>query len=261
MSHEPVALHHKTEGDGPDVLLAHGLFGNGENLGGLARRLREQFRVHTVDMRNHGRSPHSAVHTYAALAADLEAYLDAAACQQAHVIGHSMGGKAAMQLALTAPERVASLGVIDIAPKPYPRHHDAILSALQALLDDPPTSRQAADSVLAGSVSEAAVRQFLLKNLQREDAGHYGLKLNLEAIINHYDDIAGWDESLAATDTPTFFVVGGESDYVTDDDRARIAQQFPQASARLVPGGSHWVHAEKPDLVASVLIRSIQANN
>ena len=257
MTNSPITLHARVDGTGPDVVLLHGLFGSAENLGGIARRLREHFRVHALDMRNHGRSAHTATHSYADLAGDVEHYIASLDLNRVHLVGHSMGGKAVMRLVLDAPARIASASVIDIAPKAYPRHHDAILLALQALEADPPSDRRAADARLSAQVAEPAVRQFLLKNLQRTGE-QFSLKINLDTLVTHYDEIAAWDAGAAPSAVPVLFIVGGDSDYVSDADRASILQQFPKAIARVVSGGSHWVHAEKPDLVANLIQRHVQ---
>ncbi|MEM9601743.1 MAG: alpha/beta fold hydrolase [Pseudomonadota bacterium] len=259
MTATPVKLHAKVDGDGPDMVLAHGLFGSAENLGGIARRLRAHFRVHALDMRNHGRSPHTATHTYTALSADIGRYLDDAALIDAHLVGHSMGGKAVMTLAQAAPTRVRTVSVIDIAPKPYPRHHDAILDALLSLRDHPPTTRQDADQRLATAVPDAHVRHFLLKNLVRTDAGPFALRVNIGTLSADYDAIAGWHTVTPPCPVPVSFIVGGASDYIQAGDRAAILAQFPNASSRVIPTGSHWVHAEKPELVAGVIARFAQS--
>lgn len=252
-----IPLHARVEGSGEDVLLAHGLFGSAENLGGISRQLREQFRVHLLDMRNHGRSPHAAYHRYADLAADLLRYADDQALGRVHLVGHSMGGKAAMHCCLREPTRISTLSVIDIAPKPYPRHHDTILSALLALQANPPHDRRSADERIKTAVPESAVRQFLLKNLQRSQQGHFSIRLNLDAIASEYQEIAAWDLSLPASPTPTLFITGGNSNYIVESDRSAIFAQFPNARVQVIADGSHWVHAEKPDLVADAITRFI----
>ena len=257
MPDNPVPLHERILGDGPPVVLLHGLFGSNENLGAIARHLQHSYRVHALDLRNHGRSPHTAEHRYTDLATDVLAHLDGIGSDPVHVVGHSMGGKAAMQLALDAPARIASLTVIDIAPKPYPRHHDAILDAMKALADTPPSSRQEADARLSPAVPEPPIRQFLLKNLQRDAEGAYRLRLNIETLYQRYDDIATWDTRDTNCQAPALFLVGGASDYVTEADRSTITGYFPNAAARVVPDASHWVHAEKPALVGGIIERFI----
>ncbi|MEM7377918.1 MAG: alpha/beta fold hydrolase [Pseudomonadota bacterium] len=259
MTTAPVKLHAKIEGNGPDMVLAHGLFGSAENLGGITRRLRDRYRVHALDLRNHGRSPHTDTHSYTALAADIVRYLDDTALPRVHLVGHSMGGKAVMTLARSAARRVIAATVIDIAPKRYPRHHDAILEALLALRDAPPSTRQDADQRLVAAVPEAAVRQFLLKNLHRTAAGDLALRLNIDTIATDYDAIAGWETDVEPCPVPVGFIVGGASDYIQAEDRPAILAQFPNASSRVIPDGSHWVHAEKPDVVASVIARFAEA--
>ncbi len=253
MSHDTATLHHRVSGSGDILVLLHGLFGSNENLGGIGRRLQNQFTVHALDLRNHGRSPHTPTHNYPLLAADVAAYIRSITDQPVHLVGHSMGGKTAMRLALDAPELLESLTVIDIAPKPYPRHHDVILAALAALADTPPTSRQEADTRLAQAVSEPSTRQFLLKNLTRDNDGAYQLRLNIEALMTHYDDIANWQDNGSVCPVPALFIVGGKSGYVSRGDRATILKQFPNAKGHVIPGGSHWVHAESPERVSDAI--------
>src|SRR6056297_2140533 len=162
-----VALNHRITGEGPPLLLLHGLFGSLDNLGGIARRLEDQWQIHALDERNHGSSPHSDTMDYPVMAGDVIAYMDAQGLDKVSLLGHSMGGKVAMQVALQAPERVDKLIVADIAPVSYKPRHDAILEGLSKMDLSGVRSRQDADQQLSEFVEMPATRQFLLKNLER----------------------------------------------------------------------------------------------
>ena len=187
----PLALASTVTGEGPPALVLHGLFGSGTNWRSIARRLGSRLECHLVDQRNHGRSPHARGMAYPALAADVLAYLDANRLDRAGLIGHSMGGKTAMTLALSAPERVRWLVVADIAPAPSPSDHRPILDALRALALDSLASRAVADAALARSVPDLGLRQFLLQNLVHSDVG-LGWRIDLEAIAEALPDLTGF---------------------------------------------------------------------
>ncbi|HUH37175.1 MAG TPA: alpha/beta fold hydrolase [Spongiibacteraceae bacterium] len=246
LSTSPVALHYRESGEGQRaVLLLHGVFGSGDNLGSVARALAADYRVISVDLRNHGSSPWSQTMDLSAMAMDVVALLDRLALPRAALLGHSLGGKVAMQVAMQHPARVARLVVADIAPVVYPPTHQAVFAGLAALDAAPPASRQAGDELLARHVTEPGVRQFLLKNLQRRDDGSYGLRLNLTALQAHYAELraAPVGEPYAG---PCLFIKGERSDYITDAHRGAMQTCFPQHRLAVVAGTGHWLHAEKP---------------
>ena len=206
------------------IVLIHGLFGNLDNLGVLARDLNQQHTVIKVDLRNHGLSPRAAEMTYPAMAQDLLTLLDDLQIERAIVIGHSMGGKAAMALTALAPERIERLVAIDIAPVDYDtRRHDQIFTALQAVTDAGITQRQQAAQLMRATLHEEGVIQFLLKSFH---AGSW--RFNLPVLIEQYENIIGWQE-VPPWPHPTLFIRGGLSPYVQDSYRDDIARQFPQA--------------------------------
>ncbi|MFC0229557.1 esterase [Serratia aquatilis] len=232
------------------IILLHGLFGNLDNLGMLARDLSQHHPVCKVDLRNHGLSPRSTEMTYRAMAEDLLALLNELRFDKAIVIGHSMGGKAAMALTALAPECIEKLVVIDIAPVAYnTRRHDKIFAALQAVTNAGITQRQQAATMMREYLDEEGVIQFLLKSFH---AGAW--RFNLPALIEQYENILGWQE-IPSWPYPTLFIRGGLSPYVQDSYRDDIARQFPQARAHVVAGTGHWVHAEKPEAVLRVIHR------
>jgi len=250
-------LFYRTRGDGPPLVMLHGLFGSADNLGGLARAMENDFRMVMVDHRNHGRSPHAPTNSYGEMAEDIFDVMDREGIDKAHVFGHSMGGKVAMQMALLAPERIDRMVVGDISPVAYSRHHDAILKGMAEVAKAAPQDRAGAEAILAPYVREADVLSFLLTNWRRASDGIWRWRLNFDAIRDDYDSIvAGVDGD--PVDTPVLFLRGGESDYVTAEHRDTILRLFPKATVRTVEGAGHWLHAEKPELVARVITRFLQ---
>ena len=249
-------LNHATFGDGEGlpVLLVHGLFGQGRNLGALARRLAERRRVVTVDMRNHGDSFHDPDHGYPALAGDLAAVI-ADLGGQADLVGHSMGGKAAMALALTRPGVVRRLAVMDIAPVAYGHSQTALIDAMEGLDLAPLDRRSAADAALAERIEDPGVRAFLLQSLDLK-AVPRAWRLNLTALRDQMDKLVGWPEALpkASFDGPVLEVAGERSDYVTAEGQQALREYFPQARVVRVKGAGHWLHADAPEAVAQILV-------
>ncbi|MGC6386122.1 esterase [Ewingella sp. S1.OA.A_B6] len=234
------------------VLLIHGLFGTLDNLGVLARDLKQQHSLLQVDMRNHGQSGRSDEMSYAAMAQDLLETMDDAHFQKAIVIGHSMGGKAAMAMTALAPERVAKLVVIDVAPVDYQtRRHDEIFAAINAVTHAGVSDRSAAAVCMREYIKEEGVIQFLLKSFQQGE-----WRFNVPVLMKEYEKITGW-ENIPAWPHPALFIRGGLSSYVQDKYRDAIASQFPQARAHVVAGTGHWVHAEKPEAVLRAVHRFI----
>lgn len=237
---------------GEPLIILHGLFGNHANWSPHAGALADKYRVHAFDMRNHGASPWGDSHTYADLAGDLIDTLDALDLPRVHVIGHSMGGKAAMQLAFRAPERIARLILVDIAPVTYPDERFAPLEGMSAIDTGTLRSRAEADRILAGHVDSKPVRDFLLTNLQRVDGG-YAWRCNLEVIAEFYSSIRGRPEPMGRFEGPTLVIRGGESDYVLNEYERPIRNAFPAARVETVPGTGHWVHSEKPAEVLALV--------
>lgn len=238
-------LHYTRHGEtGEWVVLLHGLFGSGDNLGALARELGSGFRVVSADLRNHGRSPHAPTMTLTEMADDVAALLDALGIDAAHVVGHSLGGKVAMQLALSHPRRVRRLVCVDIAPVRYQPHHAGIFAGLQAVDLSGLQQRGEADAVLARHVDELPVRQFLLKSLYRDDAGFHW-RFDLPVLVARYDDVLAAPHG-EPFDGPTLFVKGGSSDYVLPEHEAAVRALFPRFTVKVIEGTGHWVHGEKP---------------
>ncbi|MCF3945123.1 alpha/beta fold hydrolase [Acidiphilium sp. AL] len=246
-------LHATATGDGPDLLLLHGLFGAGKNLGAIARGLAAKFRVNSLDLRNHGSSGHAADMRYAAMAADVLETMDSLGIGNAVVAGHSMGGKAAMMMALTAPARVDALVAMDIAPIAYGHDYDAYLAAMRALPLRPGLTRHEADTALADAAPDAAMRAFLLNNLILAPAPHW--RLGLDEIAGAMEDLIDWrdPEPLTPYDGPALFLCGGHSPYVPARAHGAIRARFPNAAIETLDGVGHWLHAEKPAEVIAAL--------
>ena len=249
-------LYSRQQGQGINIISVHGLFGSQENLGGINRRLVDFFCVHGLDVRNHGRSPQSASMLYSEMAADLIEYMDEQGIEKACLLGHSMGGKIVMETALHYPERVGKVAVLDIAPVTYTqRRHDNVFSGLKALNLDALKKRSEADAGLAHYIPETAIRQFLLKNLFRNSEGEFDWRMNLTVIEQSYASILSGQHADKPFSGEVLFLKGGESDYILPEYRDDVLRLFPNASLRSIHGTGHWLHADKPDLVASTLIR------
>lgn len=245
-----------TATDRTPLVIAPGLFGSGRNWGVIAKRLSDMRRVFAVDMRNHGDSFWDADHSYAAMAGDLAAVINAEGmraprigdmARQADVMGHSMGGKAAMTLALTQPDLVRRLIVADIAPVAYTHSHDGLIDAMRGMDLSDLTSRSEADRRLSERINDAGVRAFLLQSLELRE-GPVRWKLNLDVLDAAMEAITGWQdpEGQPQFDGPALFLYGKNSKYVLEEHRAHILELFPRAEFIGIDGAGHWLHAEKP---------------
>lgn len=232
------------------IVLVHGLFGSLDNLGILARDLVADHDILQVDMRNHGLSGRSPDMTYAAMAQDLLDTLDEHQLEKVTLVGHSMGGKAVMALTALAPERIAGLVVVDVAPVDYDvRRHDEIFAAINAVTESGVSTRQQAAAVMREHLDEEGVVQFLLKSFVD---GQW--RFNVPVLWDQYAHIVGW-QPVPAWQHPALFITGGNSPYVTEAYRDALLAQFPQARAHVIAGAGHWVHAEKPEAVLRAIRR------
>ncbi len=230
--------------DRPPLLIVHGLFGSGRNWGAIARRLADRRDVWTVDQRNHGTSPRATTNSYAGMAADL-AEVIAAAGGKVDLLGHSMGGKAAMVLALTKPDLLRRLVVADIAPVAYAHDNTRYIAAMRALDLTGLTSRSEADRRLSRDVHDPALRAFFLQSLDlRSQPPQW--RLNLDVLEAEMDKIVGWPDPGGVFDHRTLFLSGENSTYVLPDHRAGILAQFPKARFAKINDAGHWLHAEQP---------------
>jgi len=254
-------LNFKTFGQGPPLIILHGLFGTLDNWQTLAKRWAEHYSVYLLDLRNHGKSPHADEMNYTIMAEDVRLFMESQWIYEAIVLGHSMGGKVAMELALHHPDMVRQLLVVDIAPKSYPGGHEGIFAALLALDLSQINDRKEAEVQLREHIPEQGVRQFLLKNLSREKEGGYRWKMNLPIIHQFYQEILGNVYQEGQYEGPTLFIRGGQSRYIADEDMDVIHQLFPAATLKTVPQAGHWVHAEAPDDLHAFVLAFLEEEN
>ncbi len=253
---ETVPLAVDEAGEGPAVLFLHGLLGRGRNWASLARELARGRRVLLVDLRNHGRSPHHPVTTYPAMAGDVAALIEARGFGRVALVGHSMGGKVAMVLACTRPDRVERLVVVDVAPVDYgPSAEFASYLRAMAAIDPARFERRAeVERALAGAVPDARIRAFLASNLELRD-GRLAWAPNLSALLAGLPAITGFPPDLppAPPDLLVSVIAGGRSGYVRPDHRAAFLRLFAAPEFVTVPEAGHWVHADAPQRVVALL--------
>jgi esterase len=229
----------------PTLVIAHGLYGSGRNWGVIARRLADRREVVAVDMRNHGDSPRFATHSYPEMAADLAEVIETLGPQPVDLLGHSMGGKASMHLALTRPDLIRRLVVADIAPVPYTHDQTRNARAMASLDLTRITTRAEADAALAEKIDDPALRAFFLQSLDlRQHPPRW--KLNLAVLEAEMAKIVGWPGTVGSFDHPALFLTGANSSYVQPEHRETIRTLFPKARFARIPGAGHWLHAEKP---------------
>jgi len=234
-------------------MVLHGLFGCGDNWLSFAREFSSRFRVLLLDARNHGLSPHDPEMSYSAMAEDVREFMEEQGINSAHLLGHSLGSKTAMEFALRHGERVRNLVVVDMAPRAYPPHHPQIIETLCGLDLGRYGDRQRIEDALADAIPDKVVRRFLLKNLARDDAGRFRWKPGLAEIRGNYPRL---NEGLAGGrlwSGACLFVRGEHSDYILEQDRAGILDLFPAAEIQTVAGAGHWVHADAPDRFQEVV--------
>jgi esterase len=249
---EPVLILNAIQaGEGPPVVLLHGLFGAARNFGAIQRAIAPRFRVVALDMRNHGDSPHAADMRYPTLADDVRETLASFGIEKAAVIGHSMGGKAAMAMALGYPDLVGRLLVSDIAPVRYQHGNAGIADAMAAIKLTPSLTRTEADAALAAAVPRADIRAFLLQNLRFGAQPRW--RIGLAEIAAAVADLEGWIDLPGLYPGPCLFVAGANSDYVLQEHRPIIRTQFPSARFVAIKHAGHWVHADNPAGFLSVL--------
>ena len=254
-------LNYREQGSGAPLILMHGMFGSLSNLGNLARVLANNYRVISVDLRNHGDSPHEQRMDLEVMGLDIVELMDQLCIESAALIGHSLGGKVAMQVAMNYPARVACMVVADISPVAYPQQTNSpVISALERLSEGVVESRKEADARLTEYQIDAPTRAFLLTNLYRLSTGFYGLKLNIGSIAANYGSklvLAPQGESYGG---PTLFVKGQNSAYIQDKHRPAIDALFPRSQLEIIHGVGHWLHAEKPQVFNSLVCGFLTAN-
>ena len=238
---------------GTPLVMLHGLFGSSDNWFSIGPRIGQgiRSRVYALDLRNHGLSPHSDEMSFPAMAGDVAEFLNARGLNRVHLLGHSLGGKVAMQFALTFPERVEKLVIVDMAPRPYAPEHLPIFKALLALNLGRFQSRGQIEDVLAPEIPDLTLRRFLLKNLAHETAGDgarvFKWRIPLAAMLTSYPKLC---EALTSTNPfrgPALFLYGGKSPYVSEKDVPQIRELFPLAKMETIAKANHWVHADAPE--------------
>ena len=251
-------LHFKKFGSGPPLIILHGVFGSSDNWKTLANHLMITFEVYLVDQRNHGLSPHSDDLNYQVMTDDLKELLHNAQIEKCCLLGHSMGGKTAMNFAVQYPEKIMKLIIIDIAPKRYPPHHQNILQGVHSLKINEINTRKEADDLLSTTINNSGIRQFILKNLSRNPEGLFYWKINWKAIE---DNIQAIGAPLLSHDLFTgevLFIRGAQSDYILNEDEPLLKKHFPDADLMTIQKAGHWVHAEQPAQLLALINQFIK---
>ena len=242
-----MVLHSQIIGEGAPFVILHGFLGMSDNWKTLGNQFAEAgYQVHLVDQRNHGRSFHSEEFSYKLMAEDLKRYCDEHHLQNIILLGHSMGGKTAMEFAVTYPQMVSKLIVADIGPKAYPQHHQDILKALSSLDFAKISSRGEAEAILAEYVKDYGTRLFLLKNLYRKTKNEFALRINLPILTEKIVEVGKALPESEVYEGDTLFLKGSKSGYIELKDEISIKKQFPKARFNSVSNAGHWLHAENP---------------
>jgi esterase len=231
-----------------DLVILHGLLGSADNWQTLAKQYALEFRVHLVDARNHGRSPHSQDHSYELMASDLLKYLNDHSIEKVCLLGHSMGGKTVMLFAENHPDRVSKLIIADISPKEYTPHHKPIFQALQSTNPAIANTRDEVLNVLESKLGQDKVMiPFLMKNLRREKSGGYSWRFNIEVLSNTLSGITK-RIALSKNTIPTLLIYGALSGYVRSEDLAELEELYLQFESVCLENSGHWLHAQEPEL-------------
>ncbi|MDO4224899.1 MAG: alpha/beta fold hydrolase [Bergeyella zoohelcum] len=242
-------LHSKIYGaeqTGTPLLVFHGLFGMLDNWGTFGKEFAEQSPVHLIDLRNHGKSFHSPEMSHDDLAHDIAHYMEHYGIEKAHLLGHSLGGKAVMQFAIKYPVKVEKLIVVDIAPKAYPPHHQGIIKALKSVDFNKIENRMQVEEILSQYIAEKSVIQFLTKNLYWTEDKQLAWRFNLETLAEKYNQFVSNAIKFGVYTGKTLFVAGEKSNYILPQDGFSIKQQFPNYQLVKIPNAGHWVQAENP---------------
>ena len=240
-------LHSNILGEGKPFVILHGFLGMGDNWKSLGKRFLEQgYQVHLVDQRNHGRSFHSESFNYNFLAEDLKKYCDFHKLEDLILLGHSMGGKTAMNYAVNYPDNLSKLIIADIGPKQYPLHHQDILKALSALDFSIVKTRKIANEVISEYIKNDGVRQFLAKNLYWKHPDELALRINLPVLIKNIEEVGKALSENSIYHKDTLFLRGANSNYIENVDELLIKKQFPNSEIQTIKNAGHWLHAENP---------------
>lgn len=246
-------LYFRKLGTGKPIVILHGLFGSSDNWLTVSKAFAEKYEVFLIDLRNHGQSPHTKSHTYVEMAEDLAQFLVQNNLEKIILIGHSMGGKTAMAFAQKYPQKIEKLIIVDISPRYYPPHHQRELDALHSLDLSKLQNRQEADEIMAKTIPELGIRQFLLKNLYRTEDGIFKWRMNLPVLTAQINRIG--EESLknSTISIPTLFLRGENSNYISENDIKLIQTLFTNAQTTTISNAGHWIQAEQPKAFQDVV--------
>jgi esterase len=252
-------LHFKKIGEGQPFIILHGLFGSGDNWATFAKNLAVHgYAVYLVDLRNHGHSGWDDIHDYCHMASDVHELIAAEQLKDVILLGHSMGGKAAMQLAIDFTDDIQKLIVADITPRYYPPHHQTILKGLLSLDFDEIKTRNDADKQLALTIDDLSTRQFLLKNLYWKEPDKLAFRFNLQSISIQIENVGAVINSETPIEIPSLFIGGEKSNYILPADHSIIKQLFNKAEIITISNAGHWIHADQPALLLNGIISFLQ---
>lgn len=240
-------LNYKQFGSGEPLVILHGLFGSLDNWQSIGKMWAKNYRVVLVDLPNHGKSIHTDFFSYDYMAKEVANLLEELKIEKANILGHSMGGKTAMNFSIHFPHLLGKLIVVDIAPKAYPPHHQQILEGLFSFDPEKIASRNEAEEKMSPIISDNGVRMFLLKNLARNEGEGFHWKMNLKLLSKAVNQVIDDTPFQYPINLPTLFIRGEKSNYILDTDFDDIIEKYPQAQIKTVLGAGHWVHAEKPN--------------
>lgn len=252
-------LNYRIIGEGQPVIILHGLFGMLDNWLTIGKKLSDAgFMAILIDQRDHGRSQHTHRFDYKVLAEDLLHFMEEHWIHSAHLIGHSMGGKTALQFVVDHTSDIKKLVVVDIGIKAYAGGHEDVFKALLAVDLPQISDRDSVQKIISGFIDDSGTVQFLLKNLTRHKDGHFEWKMNLPLLYKNYQNILAPIELDHKCYTDTLFISGAESNYILDSDIANIIEHFPHAGFHTIPSAGHWVHADNPDELFKTIIDFIK---
>lgn len=248
-------LNYKVFGDvGEDIIIIHGLLGSLDNFQTIAKQLSDTYRVWILDMRNHGRSFHSDEMNYEVMTEDVHEFMISHEIAHAHIIGHSMGGKVAMNFALAYPDFVNDLIVVDIGPKKYQGDHQVILQTMLDTHLKDYSERREIENIISKKIHSKKIVQIMMKNLGR-DQNDFFWKPNVKSILKSYRLLMDSEPAHLVFKGKTVFIKGEESDYIEVDELESFRKYFPEAQMIIVPNAGHWVHADQPEVFLQLLYK------
>ena len=239
-------LHSTIKGEGKPLLILHGYFGMSDNWKTIGNKFSEEYQVHLIDQRNHGRSFHEDEFNYEVLVEDLLKYIQHYKLDEVNIVGHSMGGKTAMLFAVMYPDLVDKLIIVDMSPRYYQPHHNAILAGLNSIDFSVQNTRTLVDKKLSVLIPDLGVRQFLLKNVYWKEKGQLAYRFNLESLTENNPEVGEALPSFTVFEKETLFLKGSKSDYITENEEPIIEAHFPNSKIVEIKNAGHWLHAENP---------------